>query len=293
MAKKTKKSWKELLKDTKTYGDDFAVQIGETSYTMGELREMEEESNGALSAQLDERKKQLDQQQQNLEAAQQTLTQLYNEFTEAAGVTLDDIQSGKAKPKGKKAAASTSDDPEADLLAQYESDEASAPLVKYLRKQAKIIEGLNAELVGTKKIAGVMGKTYLDDYYERQFSLLPTPENEEAKKKITMKALIEHATEQGYKDNVGRLNLRRAHKDLMEPYTIAEIEKKAFEKGKKEATDALTMARMPKPGNNGFKREPLAAQAAQERGEKFDTSFDAALARAAEDDEIWQNAFVQ
>src|SRR5947207_12652214 len=98
MPTKAKKSakWSEIFKDTDNFADDFVIAVKakdgtEMSYTLGDLREYNEENEGALLQSLEDRENAIKTDQQKISAAQNQLSTIVQGLAAETGENVDEL----------------------------------------------------------------------------------------------------------------------------------------------------------------------------------------------------------
>jgi hypothetical protein len=238
------------------------------------MRAYDTESKGALTADLTRREQELQTRESNVSKASTQIATMLERTAAAAGMTVDDLIEGKA-PTRRQIAES------ADL-------DENDPLVGKLVKE---IKGLRSELTATKtdietvrkSALGPMLNTYLEDYYESTWEKIEPslPKGASLKREEALK----YAQDNGYKDAKGRLDLRKAAKDLTYDARVkAEAERMATDLRKKD-DDARVLASVPKPSSLGT-RIKTDKSLTNEKGQT--KNFDEVLNDALADTDLWR-----
>lgn len=270
---------KKMIADKSLYPDDFSFILGDgTAVKLGDLRSDLTEHDGELTAAVDARMTAAELKSQEVIRAEQNVLGLWQNYLKATGLTADEALSGK-KPKTISAVA--------DETGLDETDPIVGTLVKTINALKSDIDGIKGQFTSTKdSVLKPMLATYLEDYYSDQFEdrILPSLP-EKAKEKVTLKAALEHAEKEGYKDSKGRLNLKRAAKDLAEPFTMELERDKIRAEESKKLRDEMAMGSMERPG--GHSSSPRNGTPKSFKNEKGVTkSFDEVLQDAMSDDSI-------
>lgn len=232
--------WADLLKDKTLYPDDFTVVVRrdgkEESLSLGDMRAYDAESRGALTADLTRRETEILSREKNVNDASVQLATVIEKTATAAGMTVDELLQGKAPTRKAVAVAADLD----------ESDPLVGSLVKEIKSLRSEIQSVKADSERTRKDAlGPMLTTYLEDYYDNTWEKLEPTLPKGAK--VSRDEAIKYANDNGYKDSRGRLDLRKAAKDLTYDARVkAEAETMAADLRKKD-DDARVLAAAPKP----------------------------------------------
>lgn len=220
----------KLLSNT-ALKDDLVIEVGGESFTMGDLRAMDSESEGASTADLEAR-------EAKLVSAQSALAQTLQTAADRMGVSIDQLIDGNLEGvtprRGASEPAGDSADPLADL-----DPKVLAALEKRFGSSAVTgaVESLKRELADTKKALGFALKTNLDDHYSAEFSkhAASLPEGV----KLDLPAVLKYADDNSIKDRVGRYNIQKAVDDLTRDARhkaeLAEAEKRGEERARQKA----------------------------------------------------------
>jgi hypothetical protein len=229
------------------------------------------------------------QRDESLRAAEAGLTQRVNRLREAG--VLDDQLNPVITPKAEREVRQT-------ITAQTgisEDDPLFGPLLSQVKREmAAVSEQMKSELQtlsnSVKQIGGVTQqavKGYLGDHYDQVYRSAKSALPESLRDKYPLDKVIEYATQHQLTDPVGRLNIARAL-EHMSWDEVKASQQKDFESSRKRLEeDRQTLAQMgrPQPGgprhNTGFK-------GVDDKGKTL--SLDQALAAAANDNEIWEQA---
>lgn len=290
MKKTSKAKWNDIFKNKETFGDDMVISLKdsegkETTYTLGDLREYNEEHEGSLLESLEERETALKTEKQNLERGQESLSQIVMALAADTGEDVNTLvarlKTGKkaTKKEVSKATGMSEDDPLfGDVFKQV--NEFRGETDTKIQSLVKIIDNIRAATVNVTN-------TYLDDFYESRFERamanVPEKAKKELKAQLTVESVRKMAEKSGYKDDKGRLVLSKAIDDLVSPYRAAEQEEQLRTKIRKELEDEQRMASIPKPGQGGPQRK-----ATIDVSKSMDPLGDA-MAAAANDDEMWNS----
>src|SRR5215469_358477 len=228
------KKWADILKDSATYGDDFVVTMkdGET-VTIGQMRAYDRENEGALTQRLTAKEKELAGRESNLNTASIEFGKLVERVAEQSGMSVDDLLAGKA--------------PTRRAVAQSSGLDENDPLVGSLVKEIKAMRADFASQIDVvkKQALGPMLSTYLEDYYEASWEKLSPSIPKSAK--VTRDEALKYATDNGYKDSKGRLDLSKAIRDLTYDARVDEAAAAKVADLRKKDDDQRVLAAAPKP----------------------------------------------
>lgn len=269
--------------------DDMTIQVGEESFTLGELRLMDRETEGGSTAELEQIQKDIDARESQLVMAQNNTIEILRGVADHIGVELDDLVGGqwKGKVKGKATASTTGDtDPELAGL-----DDATKAAVLTARKlMAPEISKLQKELADTRKALGIGISVSLDQYYEDTWEKLSdkVPKGADGKPlvKLDMKTVLEHAAKNNLNDARGRKDLKKAFSELTQEARTQQMILEAEERGAKRREQELQIGAVTKPGAS--RPAHITKPPVDDKGRT--KTLDQVLADAANDTEIWQNA---
>src|SRR6516162_880861 len=269
---------KDILANAK-YADDMVLSLPDgTTATVGEMRGYTADERSALI-----------QRDESLRAAEAGLSNRVNRLREAG--LLDDqlnpVLSTRAEREVKQAITQQTGITEEDPL--------FGPLLKQVKTEmAAISSQMKAELEGlsnsVKQIGGVTQqavKGYLGDHYDQVYKSARGSLPESLRDKYPLDKVIEYATQRQLTDQVGRLNIARAL-DQMSWEDVKAAQQKDFAASRKQLEEdrqAMTQMGRPQPSgprhNTGFK-------GVDDKGKTL--SLDQAIAAAANDSEIWDQA---
>lgn len=196
--------------------DDMVIAVGDESFTMGELRSMDAESEGGSTADLEAR-------EANLVRAQSALAETLQKAADKMGVSIDKLIDGQLEDVVPRRGAPNADDDESELLADVDPRILSA-LEKRLEKKlgsatsAAAITKIEKDLADTRKALGIALKVNMDDHYQDVWDKLSSniPKDSDGKPlvDINLDRALKYADEQGLRDRTGRYNVRKAFDDL-------------------------------------------------------------------------------
>lgn len=272
------KSWKDLLSDTKTFGDDFVLDIGGDKLSLGDLRKANADSHGQLQRTLDTRKTELDEKEKLLTTAQGELATLFQTFSDKTGLSIEDVTKGKTitSKEAKTIVAGAGLDPNDPIL---------GPVIQQLTElKDKEIAGIKNEMSDMKRALGLALKVNLDDHYEREFSSL-SKDIPEGVKDLTIDKALKYAADNKIMDRHGRFNLTKAVSDLTSDARGAKAIADAEERGRVKAMDEIRAGSLNRPG---AVREQLTTSPKNKDGST--KTIEQAIQDAGNDPEIWNNA---
>lgn len=216
--------------ENKSLKDDLVIAVGDESFTVGELRAMDAESEGASTADLDAR-------EANLVRAQSALATTLQTVADKLGVPIDKLIEGQLDDitprRGATATTtSTSDDPLAEIdpavLAALEKKFGVAEVKAAAAKMEK-------ELADTRKALGIALKVNMDDHYERSFRDLSKDFPEGVK--LDLQSALKYADDNNLRDKTGRYNIQKAVDDLTREARIAKQVADAEARGEQRARE--------------------------------------------------------
>lgn len=295
---RTKQPKLAKLIDNKNLDDTAVVQIGEHTLTMGELRQMDAETEGASTVELEQQQRDLEQRESTLVTAQNNTMTFLQSVAESLGVPFDEFigaaASGKVdglklKPKGKTVTPSSDEEGLEGL-----DDSTKAAVIAARKMLAPEINRLKTELADTKKALGIGLGTYLDTYYEDAWEKLePTvPKGKDGKPlvKLSLKDAMKYAQDNKLMDGRGRLDLRKTFKELTSDARTQLLVQEAEERGAKRKEDEIAAASMTRPGPQARPAHLTAPPTVKEGNHERTKTFDEVLADARNDTEIWKQA---
>lgn len=270
------KKWKEILSDKNTFPDDFAVSFkdGQTM-TLGEMRSYDVEHEGELTRNLTAKEQDIAKRERQVNDASVAIGTVVEKVAAASGLTVEELLQGKTPTRRQVAAATELD----------ENDPLNGALVKQIKAMQARLDSQDVEIKKTRTDAlGPMLTTYLEDYYESTWEKVePTlPKGAE----VTRQAALDYANKNGYKDAKGRLDLRKAAKDLSYDARVkAEAEKMAADLRKKD-DDARVLAAAPRPSGTHINVKTDKSLLNTKGQTK---SIDEVLSDAAADTDLWRS----
>jgi hypothetical protein len=269
--------WAEILSN-KQYPDDFVISVKNgdktETLTLGQMRAEDTESRGALTAELTRKEQDILKREKDVTNASKGIATMLENLSTKTGLSYEELIEGKTPTK--------------KVVAQAAELDENDPLVGALVKE---IKGLRAELTTTKgdietvrkNALGPMLNTYLEDYYEGTWEKI-TPTLPKGAK-VERADALKYAQDNGLKDSRGRLDLRKAVRDLTYDDRINEEAEKRVADLRKKDEDTRTIAAAPKPGGTHINvktdRSLLDAKGRTK-------SFDDMLTEAAADTEMWK-----
>lgn len=276
--------------------DDMVIQIGEHSFTAGELRQMDDETAGESTEELQARLNDIEQREGLLASAQNNTITMIQRLSDQTGIPFDDLVAAAADPTkklgAKKPAASS---PDADPLLDGLDDTQKAVVQRIQSVYGKKVEGLEQALTDTRKALGTALKVNLDQFYEDTFEekLLPNvPKGADGKPlvKVELKSVMEHAQRNNLMDGRGRLNIRKAFDEITSQARTQRMLAEAEERGAARERDRLAAAQGGRPGASGIHDRPsyLTKPPVDDKGRT--KSLEQVLEDARNDSDLWKSA---
>jgi len=193
--------------ENKSLKDDLVIAVGDESFTVGELRSMDAESEGGSTAELEAR-------EANLVRAQSALANTLQTVADKMGIPIDKLIEGQLddiKPRG--AAGGGDNKPSDDPLADIDPAVITALEKKFGVAEVKAAaDKMSKELADTRKALGIALKVNMDDHYERSFRDLSKDIPEGVK--LDLQTALKYADENNLRDKTGRYNINKAVQDL-------------------------------------------------------------------------------
>jgi hypothetical protein len=270
--------WKEILANRQAFPDDFVISVKNgdktESLTLGAMRTEDAETNGELTRALTAKEQDIQKREKDVTNASKGIATMLENLSAKTGLSYEELIEGKAPTKKEVAKGAELD----------ENDPLVGALVKELKAVRAELSSTKEEIGNVKKSAlGPMLNTYLEDYYESTWEKIEPSLPKGAK--ATRADALKYAQDNGLKDAKGRLDLRKAVRDLTyEDRINAEAEKRVADLRKKDE-DARTLASVPRPAGTHINvktdRSLLDAKGRTK-------SFDDMLSEAAADTEMWK-----
>jgi hypothetical protein len=270
--------WKDLLADKTKYPDDFVVSYKDgdktETMTLGQMRTEDADTRGELTRTLTAKEQDLQKRERDVTNASKGIASMLENLSAKTGLSYEELIEGKTPTK--------------KTVAQSAELDENDPLVGALVKE---IKGLRTELASNKEeiatvkknALGPMLNTYLEDYYESTWEKLAPTLPKGAK--VERADALKYAQDQGMKDAKGRLDLRKAVRDLTYDARVQEEAEKRVADLRKKDDDARTLAAVPRPAGTHINvktdRSLLNAKGQTK-------SFDEMLGEAAADTEMWK-----
>jgi multidrug efflux pump subunit AcrA (membrane-fusion protein) len=233
----------KFLEDSKTYGDNTPVRIGDTEVPLGSLRQL----NAA------ERQRLADAVKQN-EARQQELTKEREQVMNMAGKAQQAYQTAQetiAKAQAAIPAPQPSNNPFDDAWLQP-VDKRLSPLEKEVAELKKLMqEGFKQRDTQFNNIATV----WSEDRWDGQYRGLG-PDFQKREKKPTKEEIVKYATENRIYDRWGIPDVRAAWEKMNEADRLEELRKSEYERGRLAGRQEHLAARVPPPGVPGAGAPP-------------------------------------
>jgi hypothetical protein len=229
----------KILANTKI-ADDITLEVGGESFTVGELRELHNDTEGGSTAELEAR-------EANLIKAQQGLAETLQRVAERTGVPLEKLLANDLEgitPPRVEVTPGDDDDPLSEL-----DPKVLKALEKKFGKDAVAgeVASMKKELQDTKKALAIALKVNMDDYYQTNWDRLKSeiPEGVD----LDLTKALKYADENNIREKgTGRYNLRKAVTDLTADARLkSEIEKARLE-GEKLGREKALVEAMPRPG---------------------------------------------
>src|SRR5262252_222108 len=246
---RTKQQKLAAIIDNGNIKNDLVIQIGDQSLTVGELRAMDAETDGAST-------KDLETREGNLLRAQSHLADTLQKVSDSTGIPLEKLIAGElgdiTPAGGGGGKGGESGDPE-DALADIDPKVLKALEKKFGSSAvAAEVTALKKELGDTKKALGIALKINMDDYYAAQWKdlSLGIPKDSAGKPLVTvdLAAALKYADDNSLKDRTGRYNLQKAFSDMTIEARHRQDILAAEERGKKLGQDLTVAASVQKPG---------------------------------------------
>lgn len=268
------KTWKEILADP-AIPDDFALSVNGETMTLGSMRQYDREHQGELSRTLTARDADLTKREKFVNDASIGIATMLERVSQATGLSTDDLLNGKMPSKREVAKAAELD----------ESDPLTGTLVKEIKALRAEVNAGNQRFEDLRKNGlGPIVNTYLDDFYEAQWERVAgdLPKGS----KLTRQEALDHATKSGYKDTKGRLDLRKAMRDLTYDERVKIDAQKLATEERKKMESEFAMRAVPKPSQLGAKVKPDKSVLNAKGQVK---SFDEVLNDAVGDVDMWRS----
>lgn len=295
---RTKQPKLAKLIDNTSLDDNTVIQIGEHTLSLGELRQMDSETEGASTTELEQQQRDLEQRENTLVAAQNNTMTFLQSVADSLGVPFDDFvnaaSSGKTdglkfKSKGKTPAASTDEEGLEGL-----DDSTKAAVIAARKVLAPEIAKLNSELTATKKALGIGISVSLEQYYDDQWEKLegqvPKGKDNKPLVKLDQKSLLKYATDNKLLDARGRADMRKAFKEMTSEARTQQMILEAEERGAKRKEDEIRASAMTRPGPQQRPPHLTAPPTVKEGNRERVKTFDEVLADARADEEIWKTS---
>jgi len=196
----------QTILTNKALKDDMTIAVGDESFTLGELRSMDAESEGASTADLDAR-------EAALVKAQGALASTLQAVAEKVGVPIDALIEGKLDDITPRRGTTTTTTDDDDPLAEIDPKVLAALDKKYGAANVQAaVDKMQKELADTRKALGIALKINMDDHYERTFRDLSKDIPEGVK--LDLQSALKYADENNLRDKTGRYNIHKAVNDL-------------------------------------------------------------------------------
>lgn len=317
-------SLKDILANN-ALADDVVIAIGDNSFTLGDLRDMHEDTGGQSTEDLEQRESALASSQTELITAQGELARMFQHLSDITGRTPDqllkdglgDLENLPARRRTRGGEQNGDDDDDetgtgngnrnrrsrrvgrddagryASLVSGLEEDDPIlAPFIQRIEKlQNTDIKALKDQLNNLQKALGIALKVNLDEYYDRVYNAYSWPADDVLKKhkftKPDLTATLKHAETNGLKDKQGRWNVSKALGELTQDLRHKIDIEAAEARGRKLAGDEQRMAGITPPGVG---RQRGDVQPSFKRKDGGTKDFGEVLADAANDNDLWNSA---
>jgi hypothetical protein len=282
--------WADIFANSDQYSDDMSIVLkdkegNDITYSLGDLREYNEASNGELLASIETQKQQLQTESQNIEAAKQELLRQHNELMANRG-----RNEGNTVEKKLRSGKSVNAGEVADELGVDEND----PIVGQVVRQLNLMKGdTDTKLKGVGDqltqfqtiLKNVLG-TYLEDGYHNQYrdlesDLKKMPEKE--RKNYDFDSLKKYAEDNNFKDKAGRLDLKRAYRDKAHDFIQEQEVESRVSQRIKDRDREDRMRQVSKPGRPGDNLPTPTIDVSKSRDPLGD-----AMSAAMNDEELWK-----
>jgi hypothetical protein len=238
----------QTILTNKSLKDDMTIAVGDESFTLGELRSMDAESEGGSTAELEAR-------EANLVRAQSALADTLQKAADRMGVPIDKLIDGQLDDITPRRGAPTGDD-DADPLADIDPKVLAALDKKYGAANVQAaVDKIQKELGDTRKALGIALKINMDDHYERTFRDLSKDIPEGVK--LDLQSALKYADENNLRDKTGRYNIHKAVNDLTSDARmakqIADAERRGEERARQKALADSVRPGAGSPGHSHLK----------------------------------------
>jgi len=221
--------------------DDLTIEVGGESFTLGELRAMDTESEGGSTAELESR-------ESNLIKAQAGLAETLERVSKITKIPLEKLLSNDLDDVTIPAAAATTVTDDEDPLAELDPKVRAALDKRYGASTVQAaVDKLQKELADTRKALGIALKVNMDDYYQNNWERVAKDIPEGVK--LDLNAALKYADENNIREKgTGRYNLHKAVRDLTADARLQAEVKRAREEGEKLGREKALIDAMPRPG---------------------------------------------
>jgi hypothetical protein len=240
----------QTILTNKSLKDDMTIAVGDESFTLGELRSMDAESEGGSTVELEAR-------ESALVKAQGALASTLQAVAEKVGVPIDALIDGRLDditPRRGTTTTTTIDDD--DPLAEIDPKVLAALDKKYGAANVQAaVDKMQKELGDTRKALGIALKINMDDHYERTFRDLSKDIPEGVK--LDLQSALKYADENNLRDKTGRYNIHKAVNDLTSDARmakqIADAERRGEERARQKALADSVRPGAGSPGHSHLK----------------------------------------
>lgn len=275
MPKKLPVDLSKVFNDKTGFPDDYSITLPNgAELTMADLRAWNEESGGALKAEMAKVSKEWDKikaEQEKVTKASQSVAQMFLDLEEQKKQLAHQPQGHRADPFDELV--------ESDPLAKH---------VKAIRDEVKAqMDALREENKKLYKSMGQMGQTYMNDLARAEFDHLRN--DPDFSSDLTLEGVFDYAVKQGIKRSDGIPDVKRAYEQLTAPKRQERLTKEAVSKAREQWEEEAKKSAlgMPPKGmpNQGF--GPMRGPSSVGDMNKPPRNLREAIARGAQDPTIF------
>lgn len=237
-------NWKELLTDAAKYPDTLVLKVNGEDVTLKDLRDYDKQTNGEAAQRLAA----IEQREGNTNRAADRLVGIIENVARITGFKPEEIISGDpAALQAQMAVRMAARKEGITVNAAGEIDWAKDPIYAPVDARFKPLEAnVNGAVQALKASVGVYGNDR-PRYDWLEFKL----DNPELAKNLKYADVVAHAVKQGYKDEIGFVDIKRALTDMTQPALAEKAKTAEFERGKREGEAAARAAMMGATGQPG------------------------------------------
>jgi hypothetical protein len=256
-------SWKEVLTDKSKFADDLKLNVNGLEVSLGELRQMNKDSEGALARKMAEAElREKAAASKEMEAAD-FYAKLLDQQTKATTTGVRDAD-GKDY--------------------NYDADPVLSPLNKRIAQiQEKIEKEYATKFQTLEQSLNIATARYLQDSWKRDFEAISDRGD------LDLKTTLEHAMKNKLVDEFGVPNVRKAADDLLaskrEEAKIAKIREEERERARHEAL-AGTLGRPSAGGTVNLGKSATANGGDAPKPSSLEQALEVAMANAKNDPDI-------